>query len=163
MLVNGPSDVPQGAPPDAPREDERKHHDAVLQWAEQALNEGEAFLKSQVGYNDFDTTVSMIMGDDKSGDARPSILSSLSTNQFGKIALDLKIRRARHQAILRLQDLQPALRAAVRDGPETRESLVDAPSHPDADERRTILRERDGHRAYPSLLGHPDRRPEHLG
>jgi hypothetical protein len=90
MLVNGPSDVPQGAPSDAPREDEKRHHDAVLKWAEQALNEGEAFLKSQVGYSDFDTTVNMIMGDDKSGDARPSILSSLTTNQFGKIALDLK-------------------------------------------------------------------------
>jgi hypothetical protein len=89
MLINSPSDVPSGSTENDAPEDVRRHHLAVLDWSMLAIQEGESFLRSQPGYNDIDNTISTIMGEPTDA-MRPSSLSSLNVNQFGKIALDLK-------------------------------------------------------------------------
>ena len=88
MLLNRPSDVPS-APIDVPEGEDRRHQLAVIDWATEAIKEGEAFLRSQEGYNEFESTIKAINGQGV-GEVRPSSLSSLSVNDFGKIALDLK-------------------------------------------------------------------------
>lgn len=64
-----------------------EHETAVLGWSAEALQEGEAFLKSQSGFSDIDRTIEAIMGDSK--DFRPTYLSALTDNRLGKIALNL--------------------------------------------------------------------------
>lgn len=59
----------------------------VLGWAKEALNEGEAFLKSQLGYNKIAESIEMVMGE--RNDLRSSSLSSTSSNDFGKIEEEL--------------------------------------------------------------------------
>lgn len=67
-----------------PNEDEKK----VLEWANEAVQEGTAFLMSQPGYSKIETSMDYIMGD-FSGKVKPSVLSRVRSNRFGKIALDL--------------------------------------------------------------------------
>lgn len=59
----------------------------VLGWLEEALEEGEASLKAEAGYDKTSQAIDGIMG--KQRDLRPSSLSSTSLNQFGKCAQDL--------------------------------------------------------------------------
>ncbi len=84
------SDVPAAATINDTREDAHRYQQRILAWAESAITEGESFLRQQKGYDQINTTIDAIMGEFTGSDARPSNLSSLSLNQFGKIALDLK-------------------------------------------------------------------------
>lgn len=59
----------------------------VLGWAKEALEESEAFLKSQRGYNRIADSIDAIMGD--RNDIRSSSLSSTTANDFGKIEEEL--------------------------------------------------------------------------
>ena len=68
-------------------EQERRHLDAVRDWANDALMEGENFVKSQPGYAQISTAINYIMGD-YSRDVVPGSFSKLIDNRFGKIALD---------------------------------------------------------------------------
>lgn len=68
---------------------ERSHHQAILKWGQDAIQEGESFLRSQPGYQSFDDTLNAIMGEFSGSDMRPSSLSQVSLNMFGKVALDL--------------------------------------------------------------------------
>jgi hypothetical protein len=68
-----------------PPEAELEHR--ILGWCSSALEEGEAFLKSQKGYSKISETIDSIMGEDQS--VRSSSLSSTSCNQLGHIALNL--------------------------------------------------------------------------
>jgi hypothetical protein len=68
-------------------EQEKKHLAAVLGWANDALSEGESFLKSQRGYDQIGVQIDYIMGD-YSRDMIPGSFSKLVDNRFGKIALD---------------------------------------------------------------------------
>jgi hypothetical protein len=74
-------------PKGALNEDEKAHLDEVLGWANEALTEGEAFIKSQVGYSNISTCIDYIMGD-YSRDLTPGSFSRIIDNRFGKIALD---------------------------------------------------------------------------
>lgn len=67
-----------------PQQDQLK---AVLDWANLALSEGEAWLKSQSGYEKISPSISRIMSD--APDLRASALSRVSSNRFGHIALNL--------------------------------------------------------------------------
>ena len=67
-----------------PSEDEKQ----VLNWANEAVKEGTAFLTSQPGYDKIETSMDYIMGD-FSGKAKPSVLSNVRSNRFGKYANDL--------------------------------------------------------------------------
>jgi len=62
---------------------------AVLGWASDAISEGEAFLRSQSGYDDIPKIIEGIMGESGQDLMRPSAMSSLTFNQMGKIGLDL--------------------------------------------------------------------------
>jgi len=75
------------APAGSLNDSEQEHLDAVLGWANDALAEGESFLKSQVGYSQISTCIDYIMGD-YSRDMVPGSFSKLIDNRFGKIALD---------------------------------------------------------------------------
>lgn len=81
------------AEPSAPRgnlnesEDEKRHLSAVLGWANDALAEGESFIKSQRGYDSISTMIDYIMGD-YSRDMVPGSFSKLVDNRFGLIALN---------------------------------------------------------------------------
>ena len=75
------------APSGALNESEQQHLNKVLGWANDALAEGESFLKSQIGYNNISTCIDYIMGD-YSRDMLPGSFSKLIDNRFGKIALD---------------------------------------------------------------------------
>lgn len=68
-------------------EQEKKHLAAVLGWANDALTEGEAFIKSQRGFDQISTMIDYIMGD-YSRDIVAGSFSKLVDNRFGKIALD---------------------------------------------------------------------------
>lgn len=59
----------------------------VLGWLEECLDEGEAFLKAQPGFDRISQSIDAIMG--KQRDLRPTQLSSTTLNQFGKCAGDL--------------------------------------------------------------------------
>src|SRR5690349_12457906 len=59
----------------------------VLGFLENALEEGEAFLKACTGYERISQSIDMIMGSMR--DIRPTQLSSTMLNQFGKCAQDL--------------------------------------------------------------------------
>lgn len=61
---------------------------SVHGWALEAIEEGEAFLRGQPGYDKIDETIDAIMGEDL--EVRPSSFSKVTLNKFGKIALDLK-------------------------------------------------------------------------
>lgn len=60
----------------------------VLKWAHEAMTEGEAFLRSSLGYDKIDETMNCIMSEDAEIN-RPQSLSKINVNVFGKIALDL--------------------------------------------------------------------------
>jgi hypothetical protein len=81
------------AEPQAPRgglnesEQDKRHLAEVLGWANDALAEGESFVKSQIGYDRISTCIDYIMGD-YSRDMVPGSFSKLVDNRFGKIALD---------------------------------------------------------------------------
>lgn len=59
----------------------------VLAWLTEAIEEGEAFLKSQPGYDLISRSIDTIMN--KKTDVRPAALSTTRLNQFGKCAEDL--------------------------------------------------------------------------
>ena len=63
------------------------HEHRILGWCKEALEEGEAFLKAQRGYDRFQEIVDAIMGNKR--DLRASSLSSTSVNHMGKVASDL--------------------------------------------------------------------------
>lgn len=65
-----------------------QHENDVLGWAQEAVQEGTAFLVSQPGYENIEKSMKYIMGERKSA-FRPSDLSNTTTNRFGKLALDL--------------------------------------------------------------------------
>lgn len=59
----------------------------VLDWIKEALEEGEAFLKCQKGYNKISESVDFVMGDTQ--EMRHSSLSGTTSNHLAKIATDL--------------------------------------------------------------------------
>src|SRR5690242_1314730 len=60
---------------------------AVIGWLEECLEEGESFVRAQVGYEKIQPTIDSIMG--KQRDLKPSMLSSTTFNYLGKCASDL--------------------------------------------------------------------------
>lgn len=79
--------APSAIPPQS-HTDNSKSEEAILGWVAEAVQESDAFLKSQSGYDKFTRTIDSIMGDYR-GDPKVSSLSSLQVNDFGKVALDL--------------------------------------------------------------------------
>ena len=75
-------------PTPAPASDGGANDRAILAWMGAALEEGEAFLKSQKGYSKFQETIDGIMGETSSLDPGAQ-LSSFDANHFGKVALDM--------------------------------------------------------------------------
>lgn len=71
-----------------PSADYERH---VLGWAAEALEEGEAYLKSQDGYNKVGECMRTIMGDRRDAEAilGSGKLSSTSSNRFAKVAADM--------------------------------------------------------------------------
>lgn len=61
---------------------------AFLNWAELAIEESDAFLRTQVGYDQFQSAIDAIDGELKS-DLATQILTGVTYNHFGKVALDL--------------------------------------------------------------------------
>lgn len=60
----------------------------VLGWVREAVQEGDHFLKQQIGYNLVEPTIRMILGNDR-GELRSGELSQVVDNEFGNIALQL--------------------------------------------------------------------------
>jgi hypothetical protein len=58
----------------------------VLGWCKEALEEGEAFLRSQKGYNLIPETIAAVMSESRS--MRSSSLSSTTVNHVAKVAVD---------------------------------------------------------------------------
>lgn len=65
-----------------------KDFDAFLHWAELAIEESDAFLKSQDGYEKFDEALDAINGE-MSGEPAGNMLAGPTYNFFGKVALDM--------------------------------------------------------------------------
>src|SRR5579859_7189635 len=63
-------------------------HKQFLAWADIAISESEAFLKAQEGYDCFQEAIDGINGDLKT-DLASNVLSQLTYNHFGKVALEL--------------------------------------------------------------------------
>jgi hypothetical protein len=61
---------------------------AFLGWAELAVEEADAFLKSQTGYDRFEDTISAIDGELKS-DLASQMLTGVTYNHMGKVALEM--------------------------------------------------------------------------
>lgn len=59
----------------------------LLGWMKEAIEEGDAFLRAQKGYNKIAASINAIMGDES--DLRVSNLSGTTSNHVAKIALDL--------------------------------------------------------------------------
>lgn len=59
-----------------------------LAWAELAIEESDAFIRSQEGYDSFQECIDAINGDLKT-DLAASMLSGVTYNHFGKVALDM--------------------------------------------------------------------------
>jgi len=58
-------------------------------WADQAIEEAEAFLKTQHGYDNFDDTIQAIMGEYVGNESRPStLMKTVTYNYLGKVALE---------------------------------------------------------------------------
>jgi len=66
---------------------EHTHLQGVLDWTNAALTEGEAWLKSQTGYDKIDPTMRRIMSDNP--ELRSTQLSKVCSNRFAHIALNL--------------------------------------------------------------------------
>ena len=71
-----------------PNPPDQQHLGKVLGWATEAIQEGENFLRSQVGFDKIPDVIANIMGD-YSGDVTQSSLSDLVDNRLGKISTDL--------------------------------------------------------------------------
>jgi len=70
---------------------QQQYEDLVLGWAQEAIQEGDALLKSDPNYTKIDPTIRAIMSaDDPNGITTPAPLSRSDIHQFGKIALDLR-------------------------------------------------------------------------
>ena len=74
-------------PEDAVKIPDQSQLDAVLGWARDALAEGQGFLRSQPGYEKIDPTWRRILSDNP--EAKAAVLSRVSSNHFGHIALSL--------------------------------------------------------------------------
>src|SRR3972149_11144820 len=61
----------------------------LLSWCQEALQEGEAVLKGDRSYSRIQDSIDYVMGD-YNRDLRPSSLSSISENRWGKVHEDLK-------------------------------------------------------------------------
>ncbi len=61
---------------------------AFLGWADLAIEEADAFLKSSCGYDQFEESIDAIMGDLR-GDMAQQMLSGVTYNHFGKVALEM--------------------------------------------------------------------------
>ncbi len=59
----------------------------VLGWCNEAITEGDAFLKAQIGYDKIGETIAAVMGQNR--DLKTSTLSLTTSNHIGKIAGDL--------------------------------------------------------------------------
>lgn len=59
----------------------------ILGWCNEAIQEGDAFLKAQVGYDKINETIAAVMGQNR--DLKTSTLSLTTSNHLGKIAGDL--------------------------------------------------------------------------
>src|SRR5262252_1312808 len=70
----------------APPADQEYEH-RVVGYFKEALEEGDAFLRAQKGYNRIGDTITSIMGEQQ--DLRVTSLSSVTANHVGKIALDI--------------------------------------------------------------------------
>ena len=68
-----------------PSRDDYEHR--LLGWFKEAVEESDAFLHAQRGYNRIGDTINAVMSE--SSDLRSSSLSSVSSNHVGKIAEDL--------------------------------------------------------------------------
>lgn len=62
---------------------------AIHDWANLAVQEGEAFLQSQDGFNKIGDIIKAINGSQYEDKLKPSSISQLSLNHIGKIGLDL--------------------------------------------------------------------------
>jgi hypothetical protein len=67
---------------------QQEHLTSVLGWCNEAIQEGENFLRSQLGYDKIPTTIANIMGD-YSADMSQASLSDIVDNRLGKCAEDL--------------------------------------------------------------------------
>src|SRR5579864_2164486 len=61
---------------------------SFLAWSELAIEESEAFLRSQPGYDRFEDSISAIDGELKS-DLASQMLTGVTYNHFGKVALEM--------------------------------------------------------------------------
>lgn len=61
---------------------------AFKAWADSAIEEADVFLKSQSGYESFEPAIDAINGD-QTGDLMSGILSGVTYNHFGKVAMDM--------------------------------------------------------------------------
>src|SRR3990167_9511633 len=66
---------------------EQEHFESVIAWGREAIQEGEAFLKSQYGFDKIGKIIRAIMGE--SEEIRSSQLSKVSSNRLGYIAQTL--------------------------------------------------------------------------
>lgn len=71
-----------------PNPPEKEHLGRVLGWTNEAIQEGENFLRSQVGFDKIPDTIANVMGD-YSSDVTQSSLSDLVDNRLGKCASDV--------------------------------------------------------------------------
>ncbi|HWV45565.1 MAG TPA: hypothetical protein VN039_06035, partial [Nitrospira sp.] len=62
---------------------------AVHDWCQLAVQEGNAFLQSQSGYDQVDDIIKCIMGTVYEDKLRPNSISQLNLNHMGKVGLDL--------------------------------------------------------------------------
>src|SRR5882757_7814922 len=61
---------------------------AFKEWATAAIEEADVFLKSQSGYESFEPAIDAINGD-QTGDLMSGIMSGVTYNHFGKVAMDM--------------------------------------------------------------------------
>ncbi len=73
-------------PPPAGEDYEKR----VTSWVNEAVSEGEAFLRAQPNFAQIDDIIRGIMSHDDRGALMPAALSKTRSNRFGKIALDLR-------------------------------------------------------------------------
>jgi hypothetical protein len=64
-----------------------EYETTVLGYMKEAIEEGEAFLKAQKGYNSISSTIKAIMGDTQT--MQSAVLSQTSVNHVAKVATDL--------------------------------------------------------------------------
>ena len=72
-----------------PSEIPRSNDQAVLDWVNLAVSEGQGFLRGQSGFSKIPEHIKAIMGDLYSDTLQPTSRSNIALNNTGKVALDL--------------------------------------------------------------------------